>query len=388
MKVKIGQKLLEKSLAHATWVIEKKQAIPILGYILFEAEKGRGVKISATNMDMTIVDSINCEVLENGSYCIPAGLFYDITRKLPPNTEIVIEYDEAQNSIKISSNRINFSLHYMESESFPPIVNAEYIVSFSMSAEVFKNAVNVAKVAMLQDNTRFHLNGIHMHYENDLGNNKLRFVATDLFRIACVSVQAPVVAQSVPPIIVSKRAVSELLKLLDVSSKKEIEVSVAENRIAFKIESSEEIQTEFSSRLISGTFPEYRSALEVSNDKILIVDTKELIDALDRVSTVVLDNSASVKLNIEQNKLTLNGISKELGRATEEITANFNAFEPFEICFNSRYLLEILRQIETPEVKMLLAESNSSTIIEPTDSQEKPDIDMIFAIMPIEIVQE
>lgn len=388
MKIKITQKLLEKSLAHATWVIEKKQAIPILGYVLFEAEKGKGIKISATNMDMTIVDSIECEVLEDGAYCIPASLFYDITRKLPSNSDIYIEYDQDQNSIKISSNKINFSLHYMENENFPPIVNAEYAVSFSMSSETVKNAVNVAKVAMLQDNTRFHLNGIHMHHENNLGTNNLRFVATDLFRIACVSVQAPAVVQNMPPIIVSKRAVGELLKLLDAASKKEIEVSIAENRIAFKIESSEGIQTEFSSRLISGTFPEYRSALEVLNDKILIVDTKEIIAALDRVSTVVLDNSASVKLSIEQNKLTLSGVSKELGQATEEIAANFNAFDPFEICFNSRYLLEILRQIETPEVKMLLAESNSPTIIEPTDSQEKSDIEMIFAVMPIEIVKD
>ncbi|MDR3031158.1 MAG: DNA polymerase III subunit beta [Holosporales bacterium] len=387
MKLTINQKLLEKSFAHANWVIEKRQAVPILGYVLFEAIKGLGIKISATNMDMTIVDSIKCEVLESGSYCLPAGLLYDITRKLPEDAEISIEYDKENNSIQLASAKATFTLHYMVSENFPPIVNADYAVQFSMNAKILKNAIDVAKVAMLQDNTRFHLNGIHMHYENDLGNNKLRFVATDLFRIACISVDSSADVQNMPSIIVSKRAVAELLKLLDASIQKDIEISVAENRISFKI-TSEEIITEFSSRLINGTFPEYRGALEVSNDKILIMNTKELIEALDRVSAVVMDSSSSVKLNIQKNKLTLTGLSRELGKATEEIEANFNAFDSFEICFNSRYLLEILKQIETPQAKMLLAETTSSTLIEPTDTQEKPDINMVFAIMPIEIVED
>ena len=81
------------------------------------------------------------------------------------------------------------------------------------------------------------------------------------------------------------------------------------------------------------------------------------------------------------------GISRELGSATEEIEATFNAFDPLEICFNSRYLLEILKEIETPQVKLLLAESNSSTIIQPINTDSTPDVDMVFAIMPIEVVK-
>jgi DNA polymerase-3 subunit beta len=119
----------------------------------------------------------------------------------------------------------------------------------------------------------------------------------------------------------------------------------------------------------------------------LTVNTGEIIEALDRVSTVVQDSTSSVKLNIYQDRLVLSCISKEFGSANEEIEATFNAFEPFEISFNSRYLLEILRQIETPQVKLLLAESNSSTIVVPTDSAEASDINMIFAGMPIEIVK-
>ena len=386
MKLRINQKVLEKALAHANWIIEKKQAIPVLAYVLFEAEAGKGVKITSTNMDMTIVDTIPRNVEASGKYCLPASLLYDITRKIRAGSEISLEYTEADNSIKLASNKASFSIHYMESDGFPPITETQYDITFAMKTKVLKKAIDVAKVAMLQDNSRFHLNGIHMHYENELGDVKLRFVATDLFRISCISADAPAEVQGMSPIIVSKRTVGEILKLIDGSNDEEVHISVSENRISFSLMSAENIQTEFASRLISGTFPEYKAAVEVSNDKILTADTAEFIEALDRVSTVVVDSTNSVKLSISSEKLLLSGISRELGSASEEIDVTFSSGEAMEICFNSRYLLEILKEIETPQVRLRLATSSSSTLIEPSETENKPDVSMIFAVMPIEIV--
>ncbi len=387
MKFTINQKVLEKALAHANWIIERKNAVPILGYVLFEADKQKGLTITATNMDMSIVDSIDCEILQNGKYCLPAGLLYDITKKIRSSSDITLAHSEATNTITLTSGKASFEIHYMEGSQFPPITSATYDVHISMNTKILKNAINVAKVAMLQDNTRFHLNGIHMHYENEMGIDKIRFVATDLFRIACVSVAAPSEAQHLPPIIISKRTVAEVLKLIDSGSDENAEISVSENRISFKVKGSENISTEFSSRLISGTFPEYKAALDVSNNKILVVNTADFIESLDRVSTVVMDSTSSVRLHITQDMLSMSGVSREFGSATDELDATFNVPEPLDICFNSKFLLEILKEIETPQVKLLLAESNSSTIVRPIESDEKPEVEMVFAVMPIEIVQ-
>ena len=111
------------------------------------------------------------------------------------------------------------------------------------------------------------------------------------------------------------------------------------------------------------------------------------MDALDRVSTVVVDATSSVKLQITSDKLMLSGVSHEFGSAREEIDAIFKGAEQLEICFNSRYLLEILKEIQTPQVQLRLAASNSSTIIEPVISDKTPDIDMVFAVMPIEVIK-
>lgn len=385
MKFTIEKKILERAMTHAVGIIDRKQTVPVLGYILMNASAEEGLlTITSTNMDMTIVDKIKCDIEKSGTYCLPANLLYDITKKMRNDAKIVMEYSETENSVAISSNRATFNIHYMVPDNFPPIAESSYMVQFSLDSTVFKKSIDIAKVAMLQDNTRFHLNGIHMHYENDItGATKLRFVATDLFRIACVSIMAPHDVQNMPTIIVSKKAVGEALKLIDGSSAKDIKISVSDTRISFKL-NDDSVKTEFSSRLINGTFPEYKSALQVSNDKILLLDTEEFISAIDRVSTVVMDSTNSIKLNIQRDKLTLTGVSRELGTAKEEIEASFNAFEPMEICFNSKYLIEIVNRIETKQVKMLLAESSSSTIIEPS---ENADIELQFAIMPIEVIK-
>jgi DNA polymerase-3 subunit beta len=383
MKFEIEKKTLEKAMSHSIGVIDRKQASPILGYVLMttSVEENR-LKIVSTSMDMTIIDSVECNVESSGSYCVPANLLYDITKKMKSNSQITIGFDDEQKSIVLKSARSNFSIHYMEGANFPPIANISFPVRFSLNSKVFQKSIDVAKVAMLQDNTRFHLNGIHMHYENDSGMHKLNFVATDLFRISCVSIVAPADAQNMPPIIVSKKAVGEIIKLADDSNSENIDVSVSENRISFNIEGGR-MKTEFSTRLINGTFPEYKSALNVSNDKILLVNTEEFREAIDRVSTVVMDNTNSIRFNISADKLVLTGVSRELGTAVEEIEASFNAFEPLEICFNSKYLTDILNKIETEQVKLLLAESSSSTIIKPTDDAQG----MIFAVMPVEVIK-
>jgi DNA polymerase-3 subunit beta len=389
MKLSINQKVLEKALSHANWIIEKKQTVPILGYVLFQASHESGdLVITSTNMDMTIVDSVKCDVQASGTYCLPANLLYEIVRKIKSGSDVHFEFDQGNNSVVVKSNKASFSIHHMDCSGFPPIASLEYLVSFSMNTKSLRNAIDIAKIAMLQDNSRFHLNGIHMHYDENPPFDKLKFVATDLFRIACVSVDAPQAARNLPPTIMSKRTVLELVKLIDSGIDTDVSVSVSENRIAFTLAMSDSMKTEFSSRLVNGTFPEYKAALDVSNDKILIANTTDFIDALERVSTVVTDSTNSVKLTIHQDKLIFEGISREFGSASDEIEASFNCFESFEICFNSRYLLDILGQIKTPQVRLLLAESNSSTIIEPTDVAEKTDIDMVFAIMPIEIVKD
>ena len=109
-----------------------------------------------------------------------------------------------------------------------------------------------------------------------------------------------------------------------------------------------------------------------------------MINTLERVSTVVTDNANSIKLQIKENKLVISAISKEFGKAIDELDVDFNSEQEFQICFNSKYLLELIKQIKTDNFQILFNNSSSPTLIKPLDSNSK--VDSIFVIMPVEII--
>ena len=401
MQVSIKKELLVQVLAHANRIIEKRQASPVFGCILFEASNDN-VKITATNMDMTIVDVIGfnpatCIIDELGSYCLPVGLLHDISKKFSSNSNIVLQSKYDTNEIQISNNKTNFSIHYIDSNSFPPLElvnNTNDYIEFSMRAEDLKNAIDITRIAMSRDIIRTQLNGIYIHYNND--DNTLRFVATDLFRISCVSIKAPENVSNIKPVIISKKTVIEILHMLsDINKDDSVSIKINEKQIIIEANINDNIRSIYSSRVVNGSFPEYKTAIEIRNDKVLVVNLKEFINAIDRVDTIVSDISNSIQLSISSNKITISGASKELGSAVEELDCKFYVIEEnnsieynevFNICFNSKYLLELIKQVNTKEVYLYFNSNVSPTLIKPDPNIILSNLSLISVIMPVEII--
>ena len=136
---------------------------------------------------------------------------------------------------------------------------------------------------------------------------------------------------------------------------------------------------ELTSKLIDGTFPDYQRVIPAGNNKALSLDAKEFAQAVDRVSTISADKTRAVKLNIAKDKLTLTVVNPDSGTATEELGATYSA-GPIEIGFNARYLLDITGQIEGKEVRFLLSDAGSPTIIEGTE-----DPRTLYVLMPMRV---
>lgn len=479
MHVSIKKDLLVKVLAHANRIIEKRQASPVFGCVLFEANNDY-LKITATNMDMTIIDIIdfnpvNCIINEPGIYCISVNLLYEISKKFNNNSNIVLQSNTDRNEIQITNNKSNFSIHYIDSSAFPPLdlVNeSNDYIEFQMRVDDLRNAIDVAKVAMSQDIIRTQLNGIYIHHNDQ--DDSLRFVATDLFRISCVSMKSPNNSNNIKPIIISKKTVAELLHMLsDINKNNIVNIKTNDKQIIMEASIDDNIKSIYISRIVNGSFPEYKTALEIKNDKVLVVNVKDFINAIDRVDTIVSDMSNSIQLNINNNKLTVNGISKELGSATEELDCKYyykadndmaindihelnnnnvkknveneniieddvleeydwnsedskedleinydnennsingnnkgnneennmnssdinfsnrediNVNKEFKICFNSKYLLELIKQISTKDVYIYLNTSVSPTLIKPDPNIVSSNLSLVSVIMPVEIV--
>ncbi|MGH6877287.1 MAG: DNA polymerase III subunit beta [Rhizomicrobium sp.] len=374
MKVTIERGAFLKALNHVQSVVERRNTIPILSNVMIEAAKGR-LKLTATDLDMEIVETLTADVIRNGAATAPAHLLYDIVRKLPEGAQVQAELLTSEGGrLAISAGSVRFELACLPKEDFPQMSAGALPFRFHLQASDLKKLIDKTRFAISTEETRFYLNGIYLHAHKD-GNDKgeMRAVATDGHRLAQFKMELPEGAAEMPGAIVPRKTVGEIRRLLD-DVEGAVEVSLSDTKIQFATAG-----VELTSKLIDGTFPDYQRVIPSGNDKVLSLESHEFAQAVDRVSTISADKTRAVKLSLAQDKLTLSVINPDSGTATEEVGASYSA-SPLEIGFNARYLLDVTGQIEGKEVRFLLSDAGSPTLIE--DSE---DGGTLYVLMPMRV---
>jgi DNA polymerase-3 subunit beta len=313
-------------------------------------------------------------VLRNGAATAPAHMLYDIVRKLPEGAQVQAELLTAEGGrLAVSAGSSRFELACLPKEDFPQMSAGALPHRFRLAADDLKRIIDRTRFAISTEETRFYLNGIYLHAAKDGKTSALRAAATDGHRLARFELDMPDGAADIPGVIIPRKTVAELRRLLD-DADGAIELSLSDTKIQFNFNG-----LELTSKLIDGTFPDYQRVIPTSNDKVLSVESREFAQSVDRVSTISADKTRAVKLNISKDKVTLSVVNPESGTATEELGATYSA-SPIEIGFNARYLLDITGQIEGKEVRFLLSDAGSPTIIEDTE-----DARTLYVLMPMRV---
>jgi DNA polymerase III subunit beta len=373
MKINVERGAFLKALSHVQSVVERRNTIPILSNVMIEAAKGE-LKLTATDLDIEIVESIPSDVLRNGSATAPAHMLYDIVRKLPDGSQVQAELLTAEGGrLAVSAGTSRFELACLPKEDFPQMASGALPHRFRLATDDLKRLIQKTRFAISTEETRFYLNGIYLHASKEGKTHTLRAAATDGHRLARFELDLPDGAADMPGVIVPRKTVNELQRLLD-DADGAIEISLSDTKIQFNFNG-----VELTSKLIDGTFPDYQRVIPAGNDKVLSVESKEFAQSVDRVSTISADKTRAVKLHIAKEKVTLSVVNPESGTATEELGANYSA-SPIEIGFNARYLLDITGQIEGKEVRFLLSDAGSPTIIEDTE-----DSRTLYVLMPMRV---
>jgi DNA polymerase-3 subunit beta len=372
MKLTIERAALLKSLAHVQSVVERRTTIPILSNVKLEGRAGL-LSLNATDMDLDIIEAVPADVVRPGATTAPAHTFYEIVRKLPDGSQVEIEHDAESGQLTLRSGRSKFSLACLPVEDFPVLSGGELPYSFSLSAAELKTLIDRTRFAISTEETRYYLNGIYLHAAKAEGVDVLRAVATDGHRLARVEITLPDGAAGMPGIIVPRKTVAEIRKLID-ETDGEITVSLSETKLKFAF--GDAVLT---SKLIDGTFPDYERVIPADNDKVLVVDCKSFAQAVDRVSAISTEKSRAIKLALEKGSATLSASSAENGSATEEIEADYTS-TPLEIGFNSRYLMDILAQVEGDTARFAMADAASPTVV-----REMTDGGAIYVLMPMRV---
>ena len=201
----------------------------------------------------------------------------------------------------------------------------------------------------------------------------LRAVATDGHRLARADIPLPQGAETIPGLIVPRKAVSELYKLLD-NDEGDVEISLSPVRIRFALG-----ETVLTSRLIEGTYPDYEQVIPQNNEIRLSVPRESFLDAVNRVAIVAHDKNRTIRVNFDKNCLTLSASSTETGDAQEEIECQYDA-EPMVVGFNSRYLLDVMSQIQGDGAQVSMSDALSPAVV-----HECTDESVIYVLMPLRV---
>ncbi|HCH57477.1 MAG TPA: DNA polymerase III subunit beta [Rhodospirillaceae bacterium] len=372
MQFTIERSTLLRSLTHVQGVVERRTTIPILSNVLLQANGGK-FGLTATDMDLAIIEGVAADVSQDGSTTVPAHTLYDIVRKLPEGSQVEVGAGGEQGQLEIRSGRSKLSLTTLPSEDFPVMSDGDLPHSFTVPARVLRRLIDRTRFAMSTEETRYYLNGLYFHAADSDGVEVLRIVATDGHRLARVEVPIPDGAAGMPGVIVPRKAVGEIYKLIE-EVEDDIEIALSETKIRFAF--GDAVLT---SKLIDGTFPDYDRVIPFGNDKTLEVKRTEFVKAVDLVSTISTEKSRAIKLALEDGNLVLTATSPEAGSAREELDVDYND-DPLEIGFNSKYLLDITQQIEGDDAKFVLSDGASPTLV-----QDMGDTSALYVLMPMRV---
>lgn len=367
MKATIERATLLKGLSHVQSVVERRNTIPILSNVLLEATAEGQLRLMATDLDLQINESVAAAVDQPGATTVSAHTLFDIARKLPEGAQVSLT--AAEGRMTIVAGRARFSLGTLPRDDFPVIAEGELPTQFELPAETLKQIIDKTRFAISTEETRYYLNGIFLH----VAEGVLKAAATDGHRLARVTVDQPEGAAGMPDVIVPRKCIAELRKLLD-EVDGSVGVSLSGTKIRFDLG-----QAILTSKLIDGTFPDYSRVIPTGNDKILKLDPKSFMQGVDRVSTIATEKTRAVKMALDRDKITLSVTSPENGTAAEEVPGEYAA-TPFEIGFNSRYLMDILGQIGTDQVEVHLADAAAPTLIRENDKSPA-----LYVLMPMRV---
>lgn len=368
MKLTIDRTALLKPLGHVQSVVERRNTIPILSNVVLRAENSQ-LMLTATDMDMDIVETVAAAVAEPGVVTTPAQLLYDIVRKLPDGSEIEITASGAT-QISISAGRSSFALPTLPVEDFPAISDQAMSTEFVLAAAELKALIENTRFAVSTEETRYYLNGIYLHHAD---GHVLRAVSTDGHRLARSQMDLPAGAETMPSVIVPRKAVGEMSKLID-EFEGDVRIGLTDTRARLSFGS-----IQLSTKLIDGTFPDYQRVIPTENTNIMQVPVSVFKEAVDRVSTISAEKSRSVKLAINSSMLVLSASSPDAASATETLEVEYEGSD-IEIGFNARYLMDIANQVEGDVMEFALSDSSAPTLI-----RSPGDDANLFVLMPMRV---
>lgn len=372
MQLSIEKGLIHKELQKANRVVPVRSTLPILTCVLFEVTNSK-LKLVASDIELTLISEIEVSNSEDGSVAIPSKLLNDIISVLPAG-ELSISSDD-KNMVKIECSSGSYTIAGRPPDDFPVTPVLDGGKEIKIDNDSLHRIIDKTAFAVSSDMLRPALTGVLF----EIGKDKITSVATDGHRLAKITLSNSSGSSIQPGIIIPKKFLNLIVNALGDSEDNNFVIS--DNHVMLTIGG-----TTFYTRIIDEKYPDYDSVIPKENDKELTVIAEELLSSVVRVSIFANKTTQQIKLTISGNSLKISSADPESGGSgSEEITCKYSG-EDIEIGFNSEYLKDILRQIDTKELIVSLKAPISAGLVFPSEQAENEDYTIL--IMPIRLTEE
>jgi len=366
MEISFSRDDLIKPLGQAAGVVERRQTLPILAYVLIRQKKGQ-LSLTGTDLEVEVTADIKVKNATDGEMTVPARKLLDICRSLPSDANIKINLKGEKAVVRSGKSR--FTLVTMPTEDFPAIEATEWGETFEVSQKVLKALLDTTQFCMAHQDVRYYLNGLLI----ELDGKTLRAVATDGHRMALSEVELAESGGANRQIIVPRKGILELTRFLE-ESDEPAKISLGANHIRVQIPG-----LTFISKLVDGRFPDYNKVIPVNQGKELLIDRQGFRDALSRAAILSNEKYRGVRLTLSNGKLTITAHNPEQEEAEEEMELDYSG-DKMEIGFNVNYMIEAAGALDTEQVKLGLNDPNSSCTLVTPDSSGA-----LYVIMPMRL---
>ena len=365
MKFSVSSSELNKGLSTVIGAVPNKATLPILETILFQSEEN-SIKLSATDLEISIIQHVQADVEEAGSVAIPARRLLETLRQLP-NITVFFEVDE-RNNVLFKTDKGTYKLVGDDSDDFPEVPDLFDGVTIESDTDVIQQAINKTLFAVSNDDLRPAMMGVYFQ----LGPNASQFVSTDGHRLVKYSTQ-DITTPEEHSFIVTDKALALIQKSI---SDDQTVIRVNQDHVSFKSG-----DTQLITRLINEQYPNYESVIPRDNDKFLTIGKDQMLSTVKRVSIFSSSTTRQIRLQLDPDKLTIRAEDLDMSsEAKETIECDYNN-ESMEIGFNAKYLSDVLQNIDGDEVSFEFSSPNRAGIVKPTHSGENEE--MLMLVMPV-----
>ncbi len=369
MRLKIQQSDLNSPLQAVSRSVGIRATLPVLANILLQAQ-GNKLILSATNLEIGVVKSINATVEEEGELTVPAKTFQEIIASLS-GLELTLESGGEQ--LRISAKNFNVTLNGISSAEFPAIPLAGEKAA-SVQAAVLKDSVPQIAFAAAADDGRPVLTGIL----TEITKHTLELVATDGFRLAHKKMSLESETDQPFRSLIPRRTLEEVVRLISEDIEKSdsglVEIGTSDNQIIFKVG-----DTQASSRLIEGNFPSWEKIVPTEFQNITHIDRTDLLKAVKLASVFAKTEANVIKMETLEGKIKISSQAREVGEQETEIEAQTGQ-NPIQIAFNAKYLTDALSSVNSEKVRIEFSGNLSAALIKPEGIEG-----LEYVIMPIRL---